>query len=311
MEIAALKSALLTFDALLEGDDRRFTRSAKLTDVREFVRSAIEKEECRGVDLGRFSLGIQYAKLDNIRKLRAGLPGKKSEFEHVLIASGHMAERSLDIVWLIAGTDPFGFRVSHDWDGDDFTCTIVNEMLKGGSIYGPFWGSLPTSICEKTDYRSFPEVKPSDERIRQLVREISFHRASMCRQATILADLRCDGYLIEMLMNYAVNDPGCGHAMANAVRGRLWATFAVALEHELQRKTFEGIVRRQIDAIPETVRLSTVSVESDKDRMDWKVWLRVYRDLLSELEREIGLYNVTPSSEISIEELPATVGLAK
>jgi len=303
VEIAALKSALLTCDAKLQGHHQRFTRSPKLREACEFILRTVKTGKCDPSNQGRFSLGIQYGKLEVIKRHRAQLPSPISEFEHVLIASGNMASRSLDIVWLIAGTDPFGFRVSHDWDGGDFTCSIINEMLKGGQVHGPFWKAMPTSVCEPTVYRSFHAGKRTEDQIRQIVSEIASHRWNACRRADLVAETTCDDYVITNLVDAAVKDPLFGHAIESAVRGRLENLFRPALEDPARRQVFDRLVESYLTQMPETGRKSIVQVATDRQRINWATWLKVYRELILVLQREIGISNVMPATGITVERV--------
>ena len=89
---------MLTFDAQLNTDPNRVTRSPALQEVRTTIRAAVVD----GAELGSFlytvSLGIQYEKIDLFRELRAQCDFLHSGFEHLLIASANVATRTLDLV---------------------------------------------------------------------------------------------------------------------------------------------------------------------------------------------------------------------
>jgi len=63
LEIAALKSAMLTFDHLLRGNANRFTRHCQLEDVRAFVKVAAADGKIDSECCNRYSLGLQYEKV--------------------------------------------------------------------------------------------------------------------------------------------------------------------------------------------------------------------------------------------------------
>jgi hypothetical protein len=71
IELSALKSLLLTFDHVLAESDRRFTRSADLAEVRKFVQDTVETGDVEPEDFYRFSLGIQYERLEVVEIIRA------------------------------------------------------------------------------------------------------------------------------------------------------------------------------------------------------------------------------------------------
>jgi hypothetical protein len=63
IEIAALKSALLTFDHVLRGTESRFTRFPQLANPRELVRQAVIQRQVDGEKCHQISLGQQYDRL--------------------------------------------------------------------------------------------------------------------------------------------------------------------------------------------------------------------------------------------------------
>ena len=70
LEVAALKSALLTFDHLLDGCERRFTRQDRLKDVRSFVKQAVMTSDVDPKGSYQFCVGMQYDRLHRYRQMR-------------------------------------------------------------------------------------------------------------------------------------------------------------------------------------------------------------------------------------------------
>ena len=62
-----------------------------------------------------------------------------TEFEHVLLISANLATRIVDGVLWVAGVDPHGFRLCHNWYGDSFTCVAVNGVLHGTTASEPIF----------------------------------------------------------------------------------------------------------------------------------------------------------------------------
>src|SRR5205823_5682655 len=110
-EIVALKSALLTFDHLLRGSPDRFTRHPDLAPVREFIRDAVIGQRPDSKTLAQLSFGLQYEKRGLYDRLRGLISVPKTDFEHVLFVSTEGRKRTLELVWLVFGFDPFGFRI--------------------------------------------------------------------------------------------------------------------------------------------------------------------------------------------------------
>ena len=119
LELAALKCGLLTFDHFLQATDDPFTRSDALSDVRQFIAETVSQRSIDGERCHRHSLGMQYDRMEMYRRLRSQLTVPSSPFEHVLLVSSNTPSRCLDVVWIVLGFDPFGFRLSYSWRGPD------------------------------------------------------------------------------------------------------------------------------------------------------------------------------------------------
>ena len=157
LEVAALKSALLTFDHLLCGSDMRFTRHPRLAGVRSFVRDAVAQHLPDPSGCHRFSLGMQYERACLYQRMRQKIPLKKTPFEHVMLVAGYAGYRTVDLVWLVLGFDPFGFRLCCDWDGGDFAFGFVNGVLQRTKASEAFPLACPDGLlCGPTDLRAWP-----------------------------------------------------------------------------------------------------------------------------------------------------------
>jgi hypothetical protein len=288
IELSALKSVLLTFDHLLAASEQRFTRSPDLEDVRKFVEAAIRTEDIDPVGFHRFSLGIQYESIPTIEKLRAEIDPPPAEFEHIMVASGNSATKTLDAVWLIAGIDPFGFRLSRNWNGGDFTCTIINQMLYGGGgVFGPFWRGLPKDLCVPNNRRSFHKYS-TPEKSEAMMDEISGRRMMGFRRAVRLVERECDEALIAKLAEIALTDFDGGKLVKDALHFRLGRLYFKRLEEAASRLEFERIVSEGFTATPLDIVDQAVRSEAEKELVSWSVWLEIYRGLLARLETAFG-----------------------
>jgi hypothetical protein len=135
IEVAALKSILLTFDHLLRADPNRFTRSTCIEPVRRFIHNVTESnldgEPTEA--LAEYSLGLQYDQdyLDLFESLRAKAALPKEPFRHTLIVSANIATRTLDAVFWAFECDPHAFRLTKNWQGEPFTFVMTNGILAG------------------------------------------------------------------------------------------------------------------------------------------------------------------------------------
>jgi hypothetical protein len=210
--------------------------------------------------------------------------------------------RTLDAVWFIAGIDPFGFRLSHNWSGGDFTCTIVNQMLLLGEVLGPFWGHMPKDICAPTDRRSYPRIA-SEFRGEEAMAEIVERRVQGLRRATDLVERQCDELLIDRITEMAMLDTDQGNLVRNAVKRRLKKLFHRRLTEAGSLTSFEQMLDGRLGAVPSAIGDERVVAETDKDSVSWKPWLEAYRDVLDRLAPEIGLQgdSFTIESKIHVD----------
>jgi hypothetical protein len=89
VELAALKSSLLTFDHLLQHDPGRFTRSEVLLPLREIIWKAVKDGRVEPATWHLHSLGMQYNRLPMYEQMRKHISLPKTPFEHLLLVAGN------------------------------------------------------------------------------------------------------------------------------------------------------------------------------------------------------------------------------
>ena len=159
IELAALKSVMLSFDCLLQDLPERFTRADCLRSTREAVRQSIESQRVQGEILDANSFGIQLEKLPLYAALREMMNVEETPFEHYMLAAGNLAQRCIDAVWVVFGFEPFGFRLCDRYDGPDFCYGLVNPILKGQTASGAIeLRSLDELLCRRTNRRTLQKA---------------------------------------------------------------------------------------------------------------------------------------------------------
>ena len=289
IELAVLKAGLLTFDAQLNIDPNRFTRSPALQEVRETIRAAV----LDGAELGSFlytvSLGIQYEKIDLFRGLRAQFDFPHSEFEHVLIASANVATRTLDLVVWLFETDPYGFRLTTDWHGKGFTYCVANGVLRGTGVSNVM--ELPSThlLCQRTLRRcTTPPAQEAPER-RMAEKEIVDVRSDTLLRAGYLALQESDDYVRKALFNAALPDGDYHVAMSAVLRSKLVQLYEQRLEDQARQDQFHRIVDEHLDKLPRAIKEETASDEAELDGLSWETWIGVFRAILHDLCDVLGL----------------------
>jgi hypothetical protein len=310
LEICALKCGLLTFDHLLARYPlRRFTRFPILDGVRKFVRECIELGTIHSGLMHRHSLGMQYEKVLRLQSIRDQLPVAPGPFEHVLIASGDRKRRRIDLVWSIFGFDPFGFRLTKDYHGDDFTCVVVNRPLRanyGGGFSGPYWSDRAEAICVPTNFRSYPD-NMTDAIKDDLVHQITSRRHLGIQRAIDFIERNADNALVERLKNEAAINRTGNRSLEAAFRNRLDRLFARRITSEAQLQPFTEIVDARLNQFNAAERGADITDNVVAATIAWDRWLNAYRSILTRLRPEFGLPGDVFTNDTVIQTLSADV----
>jgi hypothetical protein len=314
MEIAVLKSALLTFDHLLRGSTDRFTRHPELEPVRAFVRDAVLTRQADAETLASLSLGLQYEKTSLYERLRRELPATRTPFEHVLFVAADAPTRTLDLVWLVFGFDPFGFRLCH-WEHGSFAYAVVNPVVKDVGYSGPHPISLIDNLlCTPTNRCSLPP-SISDEREMQSVLDlISGKREDAYGQAVMLVETTCDKNLVECFREQCETASQDERSVRAQVRARLIRIYGRKKDDSGFMAEVDAALARHAVALPTVFLSRPLDGAEPGDAPDWPSVIRFYRDCLADLEQRFGLPGdsftnssglvVDPSDQRLVGELP-------
>lgn len=294
IEVAALKAVLLTFDHLLRHDPARFTRTAELASVRQFVRSIVESNSDNpNIDLlAEVCLGVQYEpkylKLYADILTEAELP--TSPFGHTLIVSADQPSRTLDAVFWAFGTDPHAFRLTTNWQGESFTYVMTNGILLDTEASEAV--KLPRSqpLGTYNNRRSMMKVirLPSDTEKELAGYELAMRRRSLYQQAVDYVERNCDESVQEQLSRLARLNENGDHRLSSAAISHLITLFAGKLRNPEAVDAFVMIVAPIIDpAVQEALGPGTTAASIPGQ--GWAYWLALYRKCLDELYGSFGL----------------------
>ena len=291
LELAALKSLLLSFDCVMSRDPDRFTRSRHLHGVRSMIQKSVEQKLVNGDVLIKHSLGIQLEKLAFYATLRDRMPFEKTPFEHFMLVAGNLPARCIDAVWVVFGFEPFGFRLCDSYDGPDFCLGLVNPVLKGRSasevvVLDP----QDELLCRPTNRRSFhPQQDTSDllATATDVVNEIAALRAKAFDRSVFYVHMLPEGeeWLVGRLQHLQSTD---GHAcMVDLLAARLCSLYP---QHESTpefKTNVTGFLTRRLHECPDDMQTETFEqVESQKT---WPRWLCVLRPTLEDLVEVYGM----------------------
>lgn len=294
IEVAALKAILLTFDHLLKDDLDRFTRSAALVPVRQFIREVVEADSdgTPTEPLADYTLGLQYdqdyLELYELLRKVSGLPS--SPFRHTLIVSANLATRSLDAVFWAFETEPHAFRLSRKWQGGTFTYVMTNGILLGQEASQPILLDQGHLLGRYNNRRNRMRVTiPLTQQDREkAATEIMDRRMTLYQLAVEHVERTNDASVSEQLSRLArLNDNG-DHTLTSAVFCHLMTLFAGRLDTEAKADQFMDIVSPILDgagndAFPAGATPETVPAQG------WPYWLARYRQCLDALRIPFGL----------------------
>ena len=313
-EIAALKSALLTFDHMLKDTPDHFTRHTDLAQAREFIRDAVIGKRPDEKVLGQLSFGLQYEKRGLYDRLRSQIPVPTTEFEHVLFASSEARQRTLELVWLIFGFDPFGFQICR-WPHGSFTYAVVNPVLREEGYSGPHrLGNPGEPLCEPTDLCSMPWKLTERDDIQPVLDRISDERRNAYGQAVKLVEMTGDENLVENFQEAtALSDPN-ERTVQVRVRSRLVRMYGRKKDDANFLTEVDATLRRHADQFSQDLFSRPLDGLEPSNADDWNSVIRLYRLCLADLEHCFGLPGdnfshssgsiVDPSEQRSIGELP-------
>jgi hypothetical protein len=289
IEIAALKSGLLTFDQMLAGDLGRFTRSDLLAPVRSFVRSAVMDRKIDSTTLHLTSMGLQYEKLGLYQRLRKQIAVPKTPFEHFLIVASNLPARCLELVWIIFGFDPFGFRLCTQWTGEQFALAIINPVLRECTASGPHrLATFDELLCSPTKYRSTIDVDDEECDFEAITCRISEQRGNAYMEAVDLVESNCDSMLKARFVESAALSAASERSFRSQVTQRLVRIFGRRAESEVFIEAVNTVVAQRFRD-PNSASLDVALPESIDADWQWPASLGLYRACLADLKLQFGL----------------------
>jgi len=231
---------------------------------------------------------------------------------YCLIASASNTSRTLDLVWLAFGFDPYGFRLCRSWDGDAFCYLIANPIIKGNSYNGPHELVVPEELLCGVTYRSGTRISALDETGRSNVLSlIAQHRTRAFGSAFEYVELNCDNFVIQWIKDYAFLTDPPAQTLIDLLVYRLSRVFNRPNE-DIQ---FFEDARRELNAhddrLDDELSRRPVGTPEELSPAEWQRALAVYRRALLQLKTEYGAPGgffseyIKQGIEVSAKGLPA------
>lgn len=265
VELAALKAILTTFDALLSTSAFPFTRSPECGDARVLLRRAVMDNYIETDILNKISLGIQYEKIGVYRSIRSKLGVPLSPFEHVMYVSSNLPTRTLDVVWNVFGIDPFGFRLSSNWNGDSFALAVVNPILANSSASDVVPFAPPEeSLCRPTERRSQPQYATEDDMLNTLYL-VSSERHRSVSEAIQLVEMSADAHVTECMMESSSLASGTERSAQSQITKRILNMFGRKQDDVDFRSSIAALVSDAVSRHPEISGIHDLSIASNSE----------------------------------------------
>jgi hypothetical protein len=297
MEVAALKCALLTLDHVLGNDPARFTRSGWLSSTRDSIARIVLHEGDPVPLLDRVSWGVQYEELDALAQLRQRVGVDITPFEHLVVASGNPLTGAIDVAWLLAGVDPWAFRLTRLWDGPAFTVAAGCGVLRDTQVWRP--AVFPDCLWElgaRSDRRSCHRADVGEERLRRMLPDLSAARVAGYRRAVDLVERRCDDVVRGGILNLARFDDAepiiarGDTSIRSGLERRLHRLFWSRLQDADGQRLLRDVLDARVAALPEDTRNQRVERADERgDGVHWDAWIGCHRGVLDGLAPRLGL----------------------
>ncbi len=251
MEISLLKCALLSYDHLLKRSIGKFvfTRDKSLKDIYAIINNSLDNLETRQIEKRKIShvkidkekwhsisLGIQYDKLEMINEIRSEISFNQTPFEHFLIASGNSSTKTIDIIFNIFNHEPWGFRVSNNWEGEDFQYCIINPIFKNEAASDIFEISKPSIICNHTDFRAVPgsstqeDIQEYKKKYEKIIKLISNERIKLQQKANIYTELNAKDFIWEQIESSSKMNK---HSISEEAKNRIERLYYLNIEDKI------------------------------------------------------------------------------
>jgi hypothetical protein len=220
--------------------------------------------------------------------MRKYIPLAESPFEHVLLVAGNGPARCIDLVWVILGFDPFGFRVAHDWNGGSFALGVVNGVLKNSGVSAAVPLVAPDDLlCHPTEIRSCLEPAHPGQSGPNAQEMIS-RRSAALKQAEYLVDMQAPEALRYNLVQSALCDPPDQRNVGTQILKRLQGWYQRTINETELRRAVADVIRQNTrgelkDALQQRI------VEESATGVNWPVCLSIYQTCLAKLRDRLGL----------------------
>ena len=225
VEIGFLVSALMTIDHFRD-QSNGFTRSDCISEIRNLVNSYFKERQLPAADWKRICLGMQFERCDMLNRLRDQASFTKSQYEHQIFVNGDPRSKTVDLIFHVFGNEPYGYRLSRNFEGPAFAYTVINGVFSSGGhsdlieiepIDGPMCGIFETgSFHEPTAYRQ--EL-------------IAGHRAAIIPEARLFVESNGARFVHERFMHHA-NAIDHAFSIRDLVKRRILHLFSEKVDSE-------------------------------------------------------------------------------
>jgi hypothetical protein len=297
IDVALLKSILSVFDYFEDNHPENYIRSDALKDVRQFVKDTVKLRLVNSVEWRKYCWGIQYESeriIFNLLQKAKLMPGP---FDHTLVLSANPPTRTIDAIFLVAGIDPFCFRLTQEWAGRGFTKVFVHPVLKNTSMFTPvelpesstlFGVSSRKPIIEEGEFQATPI---------EHAKQICYQRSAKLNEASLFVERSIEGaeHLVTALIELSTNVyPSLTLSEVLCERVKIWYphlddkvknSLSDFMKNQFTNSKFESFKRKSIK-------------QGELLDSTWKEILSIYRSILDAVIDQFGTPKVQNDTEL-------------
>jgi hypothetical protein len=297
VDVALIKSILSVFDHYGKLEGNNFVRSAEFGGVRDFIKRTVQNEYIDGAEWLKYCWGIQYEVENTVKKYTVDAGLSHGRFDHIIILSANPPTRTVDAVFVVAGVDPYCFRLYDNWRGRAFTKVFVHPVFKNTNISGPVELPRTSTLFGKSNRR--PILGEDDEKTSTLehAKQVVIQRSIAINDAALIVEnhTSADAYLIEAFIELSTNVyPDLSLSEILAERVKLWYDSF----NEIQLNMLEEFLINEFMAVSHEYFEKFKKTEEESSIEEWRKCIFLYRSILSRVVDKFGKPKILNEQEL-------------
>lgn len=301
IEIAIIKCIVLTIEEMtIRKNLPRITTITELREAISLLKEYIIDEDHHSQKilrkLSNIYYGIQLNGPERISKILTSHSVFLHPFDHIIIVSGNVATKTIDVLWSIAGIEVHGVRLCSSWDGFDFTYIIQNSILKNSAEPDLIHINVSSGVlCQECQLRSIQPASNGEFINPFIPSAISLNRQRSYINAIRYVEMNCDDHVYKEFIEPTKYIPHLN--VKESIFNHLSPLYNSKRISEIWNAD-----SGQLHSQWESQSMSEISADSPI----WRQILKTYRTILAQLTTADENPNYIFSHEINAGRYPPT-----